>query len=250
MSKPKQTPSKIGYWALLGPEMRQFCTAWKGHRIDSRQLHRFVGDWKKVASWGGKTIPSRESQNSLIFAVYCAATYRPRSVLDGAARKRGFVGRVRDAFDENHCGAVQIDLSGASEGIGRAAFHADRFPWAQTPTGFPLVVYDFLATYAQFPDFASAWLAYARQLLNNRTDKELVIRVWLHTHEWTQDPDRPDKLRRWTDASFGIKQIVWHIEHDTDMQVSIRTVSGVIAKMCMEEQELPCDASGGLPMMN
>ena len=239
MSKPKQTPSTIGYWALLAPEMKQFCSAWIGQPIASKWLHRFADDWKQVATWGGKIIPCRESQNSLIFAVYCAATYRSRSVLDSATRKRGFVGRVKDTFDEDHCEAAQIDLSGASEALARAAFRAGRFPWAQTPTGLPLVVYDFLATYAQFPDFASAWLAYARQLLNNRTDKELVIRVWLHTHNQTPDPVYPSKLWRWTDGGFMHKDIARCIQRDTEVEVSVRTVRAVISKMCMEEWDCP-----------
>jgi hypothetical protein len=81
-------------------------------------------------------------------------------------------------------------------------------------------------------------LAYARQLLSNRSDKGLVVRVWLHTKNWTPDPDRPGKLRRWADGDFTFKDMLRCIQRDTGVEVSERTVRGVVSKMCREEFDI------------
>jgi hypothetical protein len=80
-------------------------------------------------------------------------------------------------------------------------------------------------------------LAYAQQLLNNRTDKALATRVWLHTNKWTQDPDHPDQTRQWTDDKFRFNDISRCIERDTGLVVSERTVREVISKMCQASED-------------
>lgn len=238
MPKPKRIPTALGYWPLLSPEMEQFCLAWAGNPISSRQLHRFVHDWKKVACWGGSDVPGQESQGTLISAVIGKSA--PISILQiPTINESVLVAPARSSLKGHQveitpgtlvCGSVLCSRTGV--GVG---------PIRQIDTnGAMLVRVDNLTDVQQtFPEFTSAWLAFTRQILTNRSDKELVTRVWLHTNVWTQHPDRPSQRRKWTDEDFTHKDIAHCIQRDTGLAVSERTVRAVMARLCEEELSAP-----------
>ncbi len=230
MPRSKQTPSTIGYWALLAPEMKQFCSAWIGQPIASKWLHRFVKDWKKVAAWGGGKVPSQDSQRALVSAV--VDKYNPVITSQiPIINDRTKIRPAQHALVKHH-----IDLRRGKQVVSSVIYsqtgcHTGPTKLVQTLPEWLLRVDDMTVIQQAFPDFTSAWLAYARQLLNNRSDKELVVRVWLHTTTWTRDRDRPGRLRQWIDDDFSYKDIERCIQRDTGLKVSERTVRGVVAKM-------------------
>lgn len=238
MARPKQTPSTIGYWALLAPEMKAFCAAWKGTPPASRQLLRFVKDWKKVATWGGSELPNQESQSALIFAV--TREYNPVIISQiPIINDRTRIRPAQHALVKHH-----IDLRRGKQVVSSVIYsqtgcHTGPTKLVQTLPEWLLRVDNLTVIQQAFPDFTSAWLAYAWQLLNNRSDKELVVRVWLHTNAWTQDPDRPGKFRRWTEDGFYHNDIVRCIGRDMETKVSERTVRDVISQMRLDEWDRP-----------